>query len=84
MAKTRSKDLSQLRRKIPTFQVSDKDFYGSREEREALALLPSFFSSSDKSKRRHSDMLRRSRRKERHWKYKQHDIGGGVEADGMD
>lgn len=70
-----SERISQLRR---------KDIYCPIHGHSKMAVLPSLSCPSCEVERGHSDLLRRSRRKERDWKRKQHEHFGSLEANGMD
>lgn len=75
MAKMGSKGLPQLRRASIHCPI-----HGNSK----ISMLSPISCPGCDIERGHSDMLRRSRKKERRWKYQRHDIGRGLEEDGMD
>ena len=79
MVTPRIKVVSQLRGTTPFAKVHCP-IHGNS----TIPMLPPISCPGCESERGNSDLLRRSRRKERHWKHKQHDNRGSVEEDGMD
>lgn len=65
MASERDKEFPQLRRVVRIYCPEHGAF--------KVSMLPPFSCPRCESKWRHSDMLRRSRRKECRWKYQQYD-----------
>ena len=79
MAKTGSKELSQLRGTTPVAKI-----YCPIHGKSEVPMLPPVSCPGCEVQRGHSDLLRRSRREERRRKYKGHELRGGLEIGGMD
>lgn len=74
MAKIRDKKTSQLR--------GFNSVYCPEHGHSKVPVLSPLVCPGCEMERGHSDLLRRRRRKERHWKYKQYEYGRGMEEDG--